>query len=256
MKSKKKRIPILKIIVLFILMLVFLFCSYQCYTIWKDYHDSETSYLNIRERYVNVPDKGERIEENGCPVTFKQIDWDGLKEANRDIVGWIEIPDTVVDYPIMHHETIPDYYLYRNFEGKRYSAGSIFMETLNKSDFSDKNTIIYGHNMKNGSMFSCLKKYLKEDFAAEHPYVIIYTPDKNYVYHVMNAFISVSDGPMYEVWFEDITYENWLENMKKTAVKGVGEDFDAGRKTITLSTCHGKSGTQNRMILQLQETNY
>lgn len=247
---KKKKLPIIQGLILAVLLFIFFYCAWQCYLIWKDYHDSEEAYSEVRTEFITETEPEENEPE--LPFHFKDIDWGGLKAANPDVIAWIEIPGTVIDYPVMQSD-IADYYLHVNFEKKKYSAGSIFMETLNHSDFSDKNTIIYGHNMKNGSMFSCLKNYLNEDFNKEHPYVLIYTPEWNKGFCVTHAFVTDYTSSAYELWFEDISYREWGEELEKRSSEWTMNNFDPEKKTITLSTCHGKAGTPKRMIVQLQE---
>lgn len=91
-----------------------------------------------------------------------------LQKLNKDMAGWLTIADTEIDYPILQ-STDNDYYLHHNYKNEKARAGSIFKDYRNTNEFLDKNTIIYGHNMKDGSMFADLRKYLDKDFLAAHP---------------------------------------------------------------------------------------
>ena len=99
----------------------------------------------------------EQQSENSIPD--KQIDWEMLKEENADIYAWIYIPNTNIDYPILQHPTDDNYYLQHNLDGSTGYPGCIFTQSMNALDFTDSNTVIYGHNMGDGSMFHTLHEF-------------------------------------------------------------------------------------------------
>ena len=106
-----------------------------------------------------------------------QVDFNGLKAINPEVIGWIQIEGTSISYPIMKGKD-NDYYLKHTFEGNYNAAGSIFIDYTNNSNFEDCNTIIYGHNMKNGSMFGLLRKHFKDRESVPGRYIWICTPDE------------------------------------------------------------------------------
>lgn len=229
--------------------LVFLAAIFNVIKISNDYMTTDNEYERLRaiatqtETFMD-DDSGEEI------YTYKQIDWNKLESINSDIVGWIYIPDTPVDYPIVQGET-NDTYLRTSFEKKRASGGCIFMECQNNPEFLDQNTILYGHNMRNGSMFHCLNSYVNNEFFAEHPFVQIYTPKWSRTYKVISAHTDVSTGPSYRITFIDTPYKDWLSDMAaRSVVKG--QEASEYKNTVTLSVCHGKSGTASRMVLNIQ----
>lgn len=112
------------------------------------------------------------------------IDWDELKKINKDIIGWIEIPNTNINYPILKDENL--YYLNHNFEGNANKNGSIFIR--NQDLLENQEIIIYGHNMKNGTMFSELGEYLKKDFFEKNSKIYIYTKENTYEGNVFAAY--------------------------------------------------------------------
>ena len=114
----------------------------------------------------------------------KYIDWNYLKSINEDIIAWIEIEGTNINYPIIKNEN--NYYLKHSFDKKYNSNGAIF--TTNIFPFKDDETIVYGHNMKNGSMFSNLGKYLNKEFLDLHSKYKIYTVDKNYEATIFSVY--------------------------------------------------------------------
>ena len=117
------------------------------------------------------------------------IDFEKLLEINDDIYAWIRIPDTNIDYPIVQRAGDDAYYLRRDIYKKPKVAGSIFTEDCNSKDFDDPNTVIYGHNMRNKSMFQNLHLYEDPDFFKENPYVYIYTPGRVRAPSLLKTFV-------------------------------------------------------------------
>ena len=172
----------------------------------------------------------------------KVLDWEYLRKENEDIYAWIYIPDTNIDYPILQHETDDSYYLNYNLDGTKGYPGCIYTEKLNAKDFSDYNTLIYGHNMKNGTMFHDLHKYEEETFFVEHPYIFIYTPDDVLVYEVYGAYEFTNAHILYSYdCFTEQGFSSYLQMIKqKYGEKGLfREEIEVTEtdKIITLSTC-------------------
>lgn len=205
--------------------------------------DREDIYTEMQEENAVVE---QEIEENDATETKVEIpiDFAGLQEQNRDIYAWIRIPDTVVDYPIVQHPEEDSYYLNRTVEGKSGLPGSIYTELLNSKDFSDRNTLIYGHNMKNGSMFGDLSKYMDATYMKEHGQILIYTPNHIYTYQVFGAITYDNRHIMYEFDFStDEGLQTYLDSIR--GVRNMSSYIDesvevsASDKIITLSTCTG-----------------
>lgn len=122
-------------------------------------------------------------------VPARTIDFAGLNETAPHAYAWLLIPGTDIDYPIVQHPEEPEYYLRRTPEGKDATAGSIFTELYNNTEWTDNNTIIYGHNMRNGSMFASLHNFEDPEFFEEYQYIYIYSPDNTVrVYQVFGAY--------------------------------------------------------------------
>ncbi len=132
-------------------------------------------------------------EESTPPVVRvdNPIDFDELWETAPNAVGWIRVPGTVIDYPVMRStpKMAEDFYLHRDINGKYLFAGSIYMQKRNSADFSDAATLLYGHNMKNGSKFAALHKFEKKDFFQKHDTLYIYTPGHIYTYRIYSVFV-------------------------------------------------------------------
>lgn len=188
------------------------------------------------------------LSELGIPVPEEEVDFEALRsEVNGDIYAWIYIPDTQIDYPVLQSPDELDCYLSTNLDGSKGYPGCIYTQMMNGKDWEDKNTVIYGHNMKNGSMFANLHFYEDSVFFAEHPYVYIYAEDKLLAYQVFAAY-EYSDRHI--LLFNDIsTDENYLRYLNGIFENGgLSDNFDTTLELgaedciITLSTCiNGKA---------------
>ena len=129
------------------------------------------------------------LAELGIEVPEKNLDWDALHETNEDIYAWIYIPNTNVDYPILQHPTLDDYYLDYNLDHSKGYPGCIYSQvTYNNKDFADFNTVLYGHNMRNGTMFRTLHHFEDKDFFEQNRYVFVYTPENVFVYDIFASY--------------------------------------------------------------------
>ncbi len=183
-----------------------------------------------------------------------QIDFDGLKQECEDIYAWIYVPGTEVDYPIVQHPTDTAYYLKKDIHGKNVTAGAIFTEYYNSKDWTDYNTVIYGHNMRNGSMFASLHRFEKEDFFDEYRYVYIYTPEVLKVYEIFAAYVYSNAHLMLS--FDTSTEEGFAEYLEEVfSQKGESRalfhdevEVTPEDHIITLSTCIGSDN--HRYLVQ------
>lgn len=168
------------------------------------------------------------IEENKDEAI---IDWDRLSMINEDIIGWIKIEDTNINYPILQDNDNLKY-LKHSYDGRYNSNGSIF--TLNENPFNEKITTIYGHNMKNGIMFSEFSKYMDKDFLDKHSIIEIYTKEQNYR-AVIFSYYSI-DVNQEENNIKLLDFEEEIEYYKKTSKYSV-DNIGEIKKIIKLSTC-------------------
>lgn len=192
---------------------------------------------------------------NSVPLVENPIDFDEIQKENTDIYAWINIPNTKIDYPIVQSYAEDDlFYIDHNINKKRSSAGAIFTQKLNQRDFSDPNTLIYGHNMRNGTMFRHLHKFKKKDFFEENQYIYIYTRGHILTYHIFSAYeydsrhiLNSFDFTNKEVYAEYLKYiQNPTAMYKNTRdVKLTTDD-----KIITLSTCLANNTPDKRYLVQ------
>ena len=172
-------------------------------------------------------------------IVFPEVDFEALREINPDVVGWIVVPGTGVNYPIVQSEN-NYHYLNHLFDGRRNSAGAIFVDSYNRPGFNDRHTIIYGHNMLNGSMFGNLSRFRGQGFFEEHPTVLLLTPEQNYAIRLFAAYVTDVYAPAWRLGFaDDDVFADWLtESRARSEVYSTLEvrPYD---QIITLSTCSG-----------------
>lgn len=225
-------------IILLVCICVFCYSAYNLASIFLEYKEMDDSNNKIEETYVT-----ENTEENNA---YKTIDFEALLARNPDVKGWIDIPGTKVSYPILQGET-NDTYIHSDIDKKDFRAGSIFIASENEDPFNDLNTVIYGHNMKNGSMFNNIKSFTEQDFANKHPYVYIYRLDGTVSrYKVVAAHIIPEESLLYNTQITDI--QGFYQEMLKTSSINVEFDQAANSPVVTLSTCTSagsESGKRN-----------
>lgn len=198
--------------------------------------------------------EGARTELEENPINFMK-----LQDINPEIYAWVEIPNTKIDYPVAQSNSDDMYYLSHNMYGEPEFAGCIYTEAKNSKDFSDPMTVMYGHNMRNGSMFQNLHLFEDKDFFEENRYVYVYTPGHKYVYqifasyeyddrHIMNSF-NFKDKKVFGKYIEDVISTYQVNGNIRSDVEVTAED-----KILTLSTCIGGK-TNSRYLVQavLQE---
>ena len=179
----------------------------------------------------------------GIEVPEKNIDFERLhRDVSEDIYAWIYIPNTNINYPVFQHPTDNAYYLEHNVDGSEGYPGCIYTENYNSKDFSDPQTVIYGHNMRDGTMFSDLHKYEEQDFFDENRYVYIYTEDTVLVYKIFAAYQTNNAHQLLNFDFSrEENLLSYLENVRSlvTEQKIFDDDvvFSGDDKVLTLSTC-------------------
>lgn len=226
----KKSSKILFFLSLFFFIAVFVFSVVKLATYYSRRQD-ETRYVrNLVEQFeVVVPPS----EEDICPI---KIDFDNLSKQNPDIVAWIYSDTLNINYPVVRGKDNSEY-LHRGFDRNYLFCGTLFVDSLNSRDFSDLNTIIYGHNMQNGTMFHKIGKYRKQAFYDENKTIWLLTPDHNYKLLPFSGKIVHPDDESYYIFedkdrFYDHVYSSYSESLFKSDV-----DVTSVERIVTLSTC-------------------
>lgn len=173
------------------------------------------------------------------------INFESIRQENPDVCAWIQVDGIdVIDYPILQSspEADDNYYLDHDINGDSKRAGSIYIQKLNSNNFDDPNTLIYGHNMLNGTMFGQLKKFKNKDFFQQNRNIYIYTPGHILKYEIISAFVyddrHIMNSFNFDLETSRMQFFNECTNPKSlTKQVADGAELAADDKIITLSTC-------------------
>jgi len=193
--------------------------------------------------------KASLVHSDPVVMELLAMDLDALREHNPEVVGWVYIPNTAIDYPMVQGAD-NDFYLKHTWMKEENNAGAIFLEAENSVDMSDFNTIIYGHNMRNGSMFSDLNKYQSRSYLLNHPYAYVLTDNGVYRYDLYAT---------YKAGVRSITYAMKIQTEKKrneliSFIDNYSQlDMDVMPSVddhlLTLSTCSGLGQPNRRVVI-------
>lgn len=240
MSEKKLNVKeIVRKVIFAISLIVFIGSGYKLFSIWKEYNDNSKVYkeLELFEPKPSVEiEEDEEVDE--YVPTFNPEDYDKLLEMNSDFRGWVQISNTNVNYPIVQAED-NEFYLTRNFKKEKNSGGAIFLSYDNDKPFEERNTIVHGHNMKDGSMFASLMKFKEEDFFNENKKIFIVLRDKVLEYEIFSAYVEQASHNPYQIGFaSDEDYVAYLNGLRTRSLFHRDQpDFTKDDKIITLSTC-------------------
>ncbi len=251
---------------------VALFCAVQLILIWKNYQEIDTFYEDTASTFVteiSLPDDtsaapadtpavtpaGEDdssspqlsyTPEQALGVTTSgkglSIDFDALSAVNSDIYAWIWIPGTKISYPVLAGDE-DNSYLQKRYDGSHSSGGSIFSDYRCADSLSGFNTILYGHNMNNGSMFGSLKKFTGASYAAAHPYVYLYTTNGVLTYQIFSAEETTTSSDAYKVTASGLAYLQESANVHPDVT------LTSESRVLTLSTCVTRGNTVRRYVV-------
>lgn len=258
-QRKNKKVTLIIIIIILILSAL----GVVGFIVWDNFN-TEKSYKELATE-VSVETQATEtavtdVSVETQPTTKKKsrnpIDFDELNKMSDEIIGWIKIPDTNVDYPIMQSKKSDSYYLHKDIYGNYKYAGSIYIEYCNDADFLDRVTLMYGHNMLNGSMFANLHKFSDTEFFNSHEYFYVYKEGRKLTYQVVSAYIYDDRHIMNSFNFaEDEVFENYLDYIQnpRSVAKNVRTELDhpltVDDHILTLSTCLNGGGN-GRYLLQ------
>ena len=190
---------------------------------------SESADLQAsREAQAEMPRK---------PLDLPEINFKALRKVNPDIVGWIYSPDTTINYPVVQGED-NSYYLKHLADGTENRNGCPFVDVGNSSDFSDENSIIYGHHMQNGTMFAGVSWYSDQRYYDEHPVMYLLTPDTAYQIELFSGYTTAMDSSAYmQTFVSKREYTDWLIEVAGRSDFLANMEISAKDRVITLSTC-------------------
>lgn len=266
-KERKNSFSIPRFLLLTLACALFFYSGYRLFAHWNEDRQSEQGQQALIDQAVVIiePTEGQTVPTRApkqtettdatepepvlvdAPPIF--VDFETLLAENPNIVAWIYSPDTVINYSVVQGED-NQYYVDRLPDGRFNAHGSIFLDYRNLSDFSDFNSILYGHNMVNNSMFGTLHDYHRQEYYEKHPHMWIITPDTAYRLDLIAGIITPSDSDSYELF-------NSLEELHAHVEYALSESvFDAGEVDVqsishimTLSTCSYEYATARFILI-------
>lgn len=225
---------VIKIILLAICLCVFIFSAYNIYIYLSEENANKKLNNELMEKaIIETPnDNNDNTGENEDILPIS-VDFSVLKQENEDIVGWLYLEDSPINYPVVQSND-NDYYLRRLVNGEYNIAGSLFMDYRNDSNLEDNNTIIYGHNMKNNTMFGSLQEYKSQDYYDNHKVMYYFTPEKNYIIELFTGYTISVESDIYDLSVID---SSKLEELISKSDFESNDKVTEEDKIITLSTC-------------------
>jgi len=233
-KLKKNVKNTMYYVMMCILLGVFCFSAVQMFKELKSYQDDQNAYDELNQ-FVEVPVEQENEE---IPETERipQIDFESLMEINDDCIGWIYVPGTKISYPVVQ-TTNNDYYLKRLFNKTYGISGTVFLDARNDAEMTDRHMILYGHHMKNGTMFANAEDYKDQLYADEHPTGMYITPEKVYDILFFAGYLTDAYNDSWTLNFTDAEFEDWISKSKSRSHFYSDVTPEIGDQIITLSTC-------------------
>lgn len=226
---------ILRTILFLVFFFIFCFSGYKLYTYYQEDSENKKLILDLSKENIQVNNlPNEEDNKEFAPIS---VDFKALQETNEDIIGWLYQPNTQINYPVVQGKD-NNQYLRRLINGKYNVGGTIFLDYRNSSDFSDFYSIVYGHNMKNQSMFGSLTGYKKQEYYNENPNLYLLTPEKDYKIELFMGFVNNAnvENLIYNPELTEDNLNEFLELSNKSTFKSEIIP-QIGDKTICLTTC-------------------
>lgn len=221
-----------KFLIAGVCLLVLLYCGIRLYNIFSAYAQGDREYQSVTDAVAG--DKGK--DPGGAEENFS-FDYQKLYAQNKDAVGWLRMPGTAINYPVVQGED-NTYYLSHTFLKTANYMGAIFLDSRIKQGFAAKNPIVYGHNMGNGAMFASLYNFREKVYYQAHPSFELYTKDGETDYAIFAAYEAAPDSDVYRYDFADgQAYAAYLQQVAHLALYDTGVTVGAGDRILTLSTC-------------------
>lgn len=258
MEKKKSFLTLLFYCIPIVAAASMLYFGYLFYKEYAEYKAAEEEYAEINDKYIKDPKDGtdlfpEGDDELSRLTYFPDLDisFAGLKARNKDLACVLYIPVLKLKYPVVYSSNNEDY-LHRTFEGSYNFSGCIFYDCYSKKDFEGYNTFLFGHNMKNGSMFGRLKTLGTDKTAARHPYFYIYTDGLIRKYEIFSFYQTTVSSDTYMDVTDDKNYDTYISLCKRWSAFGEYKDnidFKERPGIVTLSTCTGQAGGNDRFVV-------
>lgn len=243
LKFKRNIYTFLFIIFLFLIILSLIYIIFYSYNTYKIMKESDLlDEISIDENVIEQKDSEDvDIQEK----TERMLKLEELQKGNSDIIGWIEIENTNIDYPVLQGED-NDFYMNHNSKKQYSSGGSIFLDKDYDWSIPSSNLLMYGHNLKSGAMFQNLLKYKDQKFYEQHPTIRFTTNKEDAIYEIIAVFPSriyyKSENNVFRYYYfinanNENEYNEFVENAKKSSLYDTGKTAEYGEQLMTLSTC-------------------
>ena len=235
----------IRVILILLFSTIFIFSLRQIYKAQRQYHTSSNFYSTMKQYAVFIDTPQQDTASPNLPddesvsaddTVWPTVDFESLRETNPDVIGWIYIEGTEINYPVVQGAD-NSFYLSHLYDGTYNSAGCIFMDVKCASDFSGKNSVLHGHHMKNGSMFAGLVDYKKQGFYEKHTTAFLITPQERYKIQFFSGYVASEASRSWDISFTDDSFDIWLSELAelscfKSEIAPTIED-----RVVTLSTC-------------------
>lgn len=248
----RKALNVIRIIVILACIGVIIYEGTHIYLDQKEYTVAEDEYEQLEIKATSVAlhndDEAEIVDYPLISIDHRQ-----LSSINKDYVSWLYFPALEISYPVVKETTI-DEYLHKTFDGTYNKAGCIFEDVLSDENFCGMHDIVFGHNMKNGSMFGKLKQLYNKDnveLINSNPYIYVYTKDHVFKYRIFAYYRTVVGSSAYSEVNSKSEYEDLIKFIEPNTTYKIPDDisFADYPGILTLSTCSGQSGSGSRFVI-------
>lgn len=246
---KRRRVRAVILCSIFVLLLgVFLFSGWKLLDYFLESREGKNAYNKLSDIAVSPVTQPAPVtsphDEPSAPAEtepFKEtapvyVDFEALWQVNRDLVAWVHIPDTVIDYPIAQGQD-NDYYLHRLPDGTYNGAGTLFLDYRCSGDFTDFVSVIYGHNMKNNTMFGQLTSYKKQSYYEAHPVVYLLTPQGDYRVELFAGYVTPSNSQTYQLSYTEEEQAAFIRQAQNASNFKADVAVTPEDRLLILSTC-------------------
>ena len=246
-KNKKYKKAILNLILYIILLSILIYSGIKIFKWYKDKTNNNKIAEQIKSTVI-VEEKNEDKNKDEYTVDFNK-----LKEQNNETIAWLKVNNTNVEYPVVKG-TNNSFYLNHSFDKSSNSAGWIFADCRNKFDNTDKNIVIYGHNMRDGSMFGSMLNILNSKWYEneENTNITLYTENEKSIYKVFSVYKIENEDYYIKTEFKNGNeFEGFIKNLKKRSIKDFNVDVSKEDNILTLSTC--ANNNKYRVVLHAKK---
>lgn len=243
-----------QLVVTVLCLLVLTFCALRLFGPLSVSAAGQSDYRAVESAVTKSEDASSAVVTDTALQSEKafSLDYQKLAAQNADALGWLRLPGTALSYPVVQGKD-NDYYLAHTFSKSENPAGAVFLDSRTDGGLSSQHSILYGHNMHDGTMFAALNKFRKQDFYLEHPKLELYNESEKQEYLIFSAYECEPDSDSYTRDFADKTvYNKFLNQLKKHSLYDTGVSVNPDLPLLTLSTCVDDNDRDVRFVVHAQ----